>query len=169
MFIISKPSMNEKILSYSPETLHLGQNRRLFVACDLEMWRMTLKNNRAPLLSNTKLCASFHLHMWFRTGVTVRKPLNGVLTSATLTFDLWPWSFARTSLVNITCWYNSNSLCATQTTSKRMLINFVSNFIATQQNGGKKPWFSSIRQWIYQLFANLRQLDASAAMIMSNN
>ena len=66
-----------------------------FVWCDLEIWWMTLKNNRAPLLSNIKLCASFYF------GVTVRKRLNWVLTSVTLTFDLWPWSFAWTSLLSL--------------------------------------------------------------------
>ena len=58
---------------------------------------MTLKNNRVPFLSNIKLCASFHHHMWIQTGVTVRKQLSWVLTSVTLTFDLWPWPFAWTS------------------------------------------------------------------------
>ena len=41
--------------------------------CDLEIWRMTLKNNRAPLQCYFKLCASFRSHWWFQTGVTVRK------------------------------------------------------------------------------------------------
>ena len=59
---------------------------------------MTLKNNRAPLLSNIKLYASFHHHMWIQTGVTVRKRLSGLVTSVTLTFDLWPWTFAWTLL-----------------------------------------------------------------------
>ena len=59
---------------------------------------MTLKNNRAPLLCNFKLCASFHHHMWIQTGVTVRKRLSWVVTSVTLTFDLLPWPFARTLL-----------------------------------------------------------------------
>ena len=31
-----------------------------FVPCDLEIWRMTLKNNTAPLLCSFKLCVSFH-------------------------------------------------------------------------------------------------------------
>ena len=57
---------------------------------------MTVKNNRAPLLSNIKLYASFHHHMWIQTGVTVRKRSSWVVTSVTLTFDLWPWSFAWT-------------------------------------------------------------------------
>ena len=82
--------------SYSPETPNLGQMRRFLEPCDLEIWRMTLKNNRAPLLSNIKLYASFHHHMWIQTGVTVRKRLSWVVTSVTLTFDLWPWPFAWT-------------------------------------------------------------------------
>ena len=44
-----------------------------FVPCDLEIWRMTSKNNRAPLLCCFKLCASFHSHQWIQTGVRVRK------------------------------------------------------------------------------------------------
>ena len=76
----------------------LGQIRRFLEPCDLEIWRMTLKNNRAPLLSNIKPYASFYHHMWIQTGVTVRKRLSWVLTSVTLTFDLWPWPFAWTLL-----------------------------------------------------------------------
>ena len=59
---------------------------------------MTLKNNRAPLLSNIKLYASFHHYMSIQTGVTVRKRLSWFVTSVTLTFDLWPWPFAWTLL-----------------------------------------------------------------------
>ena len=81
---------------YSPETPNLGQIRRFLAPCDLETWQMTLKNNRAPLLSNIKLYASFHHHMCIQTGVTVRKRLSWVVTSVTLTFDLWPWPIAWT-------------------------------------------------------------------------
>ena len=45
----------------------------IFLPCDLEIWRMTLENNRAPLLYYTKLCASFQSHWWSQTCVTVRK------------------------------------------------------------------------------------------------
>ena len=62
---------------------------------------MTLKNNRAPLLSIIKLYASFQHHMWIQTRVTVRKRLSWVLTSVILTFDLWPWPFAWTSLLSL--------------------------------------------------------------------
>ena len=74
--------------SYSPETPNLGQIHRFLELCDLEIWRMTLKfNNRAPLLSNIKLCASFHHDIWIQAGVTVRKRLSWLLISVTLTFD----------------------------------------------------------------------------------
>ena len=73
-----------------PETPNLGQIWWFLAPCDLEIWRMTLKNNRAPLLSNIKLYVPFHHHMWIQTGVTVRKRLSWVMTSVTLTFDLWP-------------------------------------------------------------------------------
>ena len=62
---------------------------------------MTLKNNRAPLLSIIKLYASSHHHIWIQTGVTVRKRWSWVVTSVTLTFDLWPWPFAWTSLLSL--------------------------------------------------------------------
>ena len=68
----------------SPKTSNLGQIRRFLEPYDLKILRMTLKNNRAPLLSNIKLCATFHHHMWIQTGVTVRKLLNG-------SWPLWPW------------------------------------------------------------------------------
>ena len=87
--------------SYSPETPNLGQNERFLEPCDLEIWRMTLKNNTAPLLCCFQLCAWFHCHMWIQTGVRVRKRLSWVLTSVTLTFDLWPWPFAWTSLMTM--------------------------------------------------------------------
>ena len=82
--------------SYSPETLNSGQNRRFFVLCDLEIWWMTLENNRAPLLYYSKLCASFQIHRWIETEVTVRKhsirvKIVDFLSCVTLKFDGWPW------------------------------------------------------------------------------
>ena len=101
---------------------NLGQIRWFLEPCDLEIWWMTLKNNRAPLLSHIKLCASFHHHMWIQTGVTVRKRLSWVLTSVTLTFDLWPWPFAWTSLLSLVItsenfmmirWWEHSQKCVT--------------------------------------------------------
>ena len=67
-----------------------------FQPCDLEIWQMTLKNNRAPLLGYFKLCASFGSHLWIQTGVTVRKhpiwvKFDDFLSRVTLKFDGWPW------------------------------------------------------------------------------
>ena len=82
---------------------NLGQTQRFFKPCDLEIWRMMLKNNRAPLLSNIKLCASFHHYMWIQTGnVTVRKWLSWVLTSVTLTF--------RMGVTKMSWWYNDGNM-----------------------------------------------------------
>ena len=58
---------------YSPETPNLGQNQPFLEPFDLAIWRMTLKNNRAPLLCYFKLYASFHSHWRIQAGVTVRK------------------------------------------------------------------------------------------------
>ena len=41
--------------------------------CDLEIWWMTSKSNRAPLLYYIKLCKSFQIHRWIQPWVTVRK------------------------------------------------------------------------------------------------
>ena len=70
--IISYPLVNSN-WSYSPETPNLGQIWRFLGPCDLEIWWMTLKNNRAPLLCYFKLCASLLSHWWIQTGVTVPK------------------------------------------------------------------------------------------------
>ena len=48
--------------------------RRFLEPCDLEIWWMTLQNNRAPLLCYFKLCALLlPTHWWIQTWVTVRK------------------------------------------------------------------------------------------------
>ena len=67
-----------------------------FVPCDLEIWRMILKNNRASLPCCFKLCASFQSHGWIQTGVTVRKcpiwvKIDFFFSCVTLKFGGWPW------------------------------------------------------------------------------
>ena len=57
---------------------------------------MTLKNNKAHLLHYIKLCASFQIHWWVQTGVTVQKcsirvKIGDFLSCVTLKFDGWPW------------------------------------------------------------------------------
>ena len=67
-----------------------------FVPGDFENWRMTLKNNRAPLLYYVKLCASFQIHWWSQTWVTASKHSSRVkigdfLSNMILKIDVWPW------------------------------------------------------------------------------
>ena len=92
--IISYPSVNSN-LSYSPEPPNLGQIRRFLEPCDLEIWWMTLENNRAPLVCYFKFCAAFCTHCWIQTGVTVRKrpiwvKFDNFFSRVTLKFDGWP-------------------------------------------------------------------------------
>ena len=82
--------------SCCPETPNLGQIRRFLEPGDLEIWRMTLKNNRAPLLCYFKLYASFRSHRLIQAGITVRKrpiwvKMDDFFSRVTLQFDVWPW------------------------------------------------------------------------------
>ena len=70
--------------------LKLDLNRRFFSPYDLEIWWMTPKNNRAPLLCYFKLFASFRSHWWIQTGVTVRKRL--IWAKIDVFLAVWPWN-----------------------------------------------------------------------------
>ena len=73
---------------------------RLVIFCPVWSWKLTddLKNNRASLLYYVKLCASFQIHQWSQTWVTVRKrsiriKIGGFfLSCVTLEFGGWPWN-----------------------------------------------------------------------------
>ena len=82
-----------------PSNLKLDSNRRFVSPCYLEIWWMTLKNNRALLLYYIKHCASFQIHRWSQTWVTVRKHSVRVkigeflcVSSLNLKIDGWPWN-----------------------------------------------------------------------------
>ena len=55
------------------------------------VWPLNLmddpKNNRAPLLYYIKLCASFQIHQWIKTG----SKSTIFFSRVTLRFDGWPW------------------------------------------------------------------------------
>ena len=75
--------------------LKFDPNHRFSGPCDPEIWWMTSKNNRAPLYC-IKLCASFQIHQWIQSEVTVQKGSIRViiiifLSRVTLKFDGWPW------------------------------------------------------------------------------
>ena len=110
-FVHHLKALGELKWSYCPEMLNSGQNLQFFVPCNLEIWWMTLKNNRAPLLCCFKLCASFHNHWWIQTKVTVRKrsirvKIGDLLSCVTLKFGGWLWKtirhlfYATSSFVN---------------------------------------------------------------------
>ena len=94
-FVNHFKSISEFILELQSRYTQFGSNWWFFVPRDLEIWWMTLKNNRAPLLYFIKLCASFQSHGWIQTGVTVRKrsirvEIGNFLPHVTLKFDRWP-------------------------------------------------------------------------------
>ena len=99
-------AISELKLESQTGNTQFGSKSMIFEPCDLEIWWMTLKNNRAPLLCYFKLCASFRSHWWLQTGVTVRKrpiwvKFDDFFISVTLTLDLWPRPFAWTSLLSL--------------------------------------------------------------------
>ena len=57
---------------------------------DLEIWHMTLKNDKADLPSYFKLCTAFRSPWWIRTGVTVRSSEFG--SHSTVFLAVWPWN-----------------------------------------------------------------------------
>ena len=108
--IIFKPWMNSN-WSYSPETLNSGQNQQFLVSCDLEIWRMTLNNNRAPLPCCFKPCASFHSHQWIQTRVTLRKrPIWVTIDIFFVPCDLEIWQMTlKNNRTPLLCYFK---LCA---------------------------------------------------------
>ena len=98
------------------------------------------ENNRAPLLYHIKLCASFQIHQWIQTGVTVWKHSVRVKIDNyfTLKFDRWTWK-TKGHLFNAT-------------------LSFVHNFVAigeyklelqsgNSQFGSKSMIFSALWPW----------------------
>ena len=74
----------------------IGLKWSIFHPCDLEIWWMTPKNNKARLLYYIKLCVSFQIHQWIQTGVTVQKrpiwvKFDDFFRRVTLKFDVWTW------------------------------------------------------------------------------
>ena len=67
-----------------------GSKSVICFPCDLEIWWMILKINRAPPLYHVKLCASFQSHQCIQTGVTAWarsiRVKNGDFC------PVWPWN-----------------------------------------------------------------------------
>ena len=80
--------------------LKCDSNRPFFSPCDLQIWWMASKNNRAPLLHYIKLCASFQIHQWIQTGLTVWKhsvwvKMDDFLSHETFKYYGWSWKILR--------------------------------------------------------------------------
>ena len=97
-----------ELLTGNPQ---LGSKSDILVRCDLEIWLMTLKNKRVPLLCYVKLCASFQSHWLIQTEVTfwkhsIRVKIGYLLPRVTLKFERWPWKstgnlfYATSSIVH---------------------------------------------------------------------
>ena len=87
--IISNPSAISN-WSYCPGVLNSGQNWGFFVLCDLEIWRMNLKNNRAPLLCRFKL-----MHHFVAIGEFKLKLQSGNTQFGSkwaIFCPVWPWN-----------------------------------------------------------------------------
>ena len=99
-------AIDEFKLELQSGNAQFGSKSAIFCPCDPDIWWMTSKNKRAPLLCYFKLYASFHSHQWIQAWVTVRKrpiwvKIGDFLSRVTLTFGLWPWPFAWISLLSM--------------------------------------------------------------------
>ena len=94
-FVHHFKAMGELKLEIQSGNAQFGSKLAIFCPLDLEIWRMALEINRAPLLCCFKLCASFQSHGWIQTGVTVRirsiRVKIGNIFPVTSKFDEWPW------------------------------------------------------------------------------
>ena len=110
-FVLHLKSIGEFKLELQSGNDQFGWKLAIFVPHDLEIWWMTLTNNRPPFLYYIKLCAAFQSHWYIQTGVTVRKrtirvKIGDFLSHVTLKFDGWPWktighlSYAASSFVH---------------------------------------------------------------------
>ena len=95
-FVHHFKSIGEFKLELQSRNAQFGSTLGIFCPRDLVIWWMTLENNKAPLLYYVKLCASFQIHRWIQTWVTVwkrstRLTISNFLSPVTLKFDGWPW------------------------------------------------------------------------------
>ena len=112
-FVHHFKAMGEFKQELQPGNSQFGSKSAIFlVPCDLEIWQMTLKSNRAPLLCCLKFYALFHSHQWILTGVTVRKRQNWVKIDVFFVpCDLEIWDMTlKNNRAPIQCYVNCASL-----------------------------------------------------------
>ena len=88
-FVNHFKAIGEFKLEWQSGNAQFGSKSAIFVPCNLKIWHMTVKNNRAPLPCYFKIWASFHNHLWIQTGVTVQKILIWVKIDVTCVLEIW--------------------------------------------------------------------------------
>ena len=89
-FVNHYKAIGEFKLEWQSGNAQFHSKSTIFVPCDLEISQMTLK--KEPLLCYFKIWASFHSHLWIRTGVTVPKKIPNLGQNRYLFLALWPWN-----------------------------------------------------------------------------
>ena len=93
--------------------------------------------------------------MWIQTWVTVRKRLSWVVTSVTLTFDLWPWPFAWTLLWSLVIppwnfmmirWWEHSQKGMTDRRTDRRMDGQTENTICRVAWSQQKSFYNKIKQ-----------------------
>ena len=94
-FLWNKANLRDLIAATGLEILlKFDPNHPFFSPCDLEIWWITSKNNRAPCLYYIKLCASFLIHQWncsYSPETLNSVKIGNSLSRVTLKLDGWPW------------------------------------------------------------------------------
>ena len=86
-FLWNKANLRDLIAATGLEILlKFDPNHPFFSPCDLEIWWITSKNNRAPCLYYIKLCASFLIHQW--NWSYSPETLNSAIFC-----PVWPWNW----------------------------------------------------------------------------
>ena len=86
-FVHCSVAICEFKLELESRNTRFGSICSFFGLCDLEIWWLTLKNDRAPLLCYYQVfCALFCSHLWIQTEATVQKQ------SMVDIQPMWPWN-----------------------------------------------------------------------------
>ena len=85
-------AMGELKLKLQFGEAQFGSKSSFFVPCDVEIWRMILKNNRAPVLCCLKLCASFHSHAMGEFKIELQSGNAKLGSKSTIFRAVSPWN-----------------------------------------------------------------------------
>ena len=89
-FVNDFKAIDEFKLEWQSGNAQFCSKSAIFVPCGLEIWRMTLKNNTAPLLCYFKIWASFHSHLWIQ--LELHSEESQFWVKIDIFLALWPWN-----------------------------------------------------------------------------